>query len=71
MSVNFLKHYFILSIFFSEFSSDPLCLIHQLQILYLGIPSLLFSLESMYFTTFWTFSYLVTFVSHMSAQFHF
>lgn len=44
VSVNVLKHYFILAIFFSEFSSDPLCIMNQVPILYLGIPRLSFSL---------------------------
>lgn len=44
VSVNVLKHYFILAIFFSEFSSDLLCVMNQVQILYLGIPRLSFSL---------------------------
>ena len=42
--VNFLKHYFMLSMFFSKFSSDPLCLMSQVQVLYLGILSLSFFL---------------------------
>lgn len=44
VSVNVLRHYFILAIFFSEFSSDLLCVMNQVQILYLGIPRLSFSL---------------------------
>lgn len=44
VSVNVLKHYFILAIFSSEFTSDPLCVMNQVQIPYLGIPRLSFSL---------------------------
>lgn len=44
VSVNVLKHYFVLTIFFSEFSSDLLCVMNQIQILYLGIPRLSLSL---------------------------
>lgn len=42
--VNFLKCYFMLSMFFSKFSGDLPCLISQVQVLYLGILSLLLSL---------------------------
>lgn len=69
--VNFLIHYFMLFVLLSKFSSDPLCLMNKVQILYLAFQAFCF-LSSQHtwllsgLSSTWWFN-----VSRMSAQSHF